>query len=459
MIPWRRALGPPALLLALAVLMAATSDVAQPGMPPRFVAAGLAAGATAWWAARTFGGGARAFWIVAILLRVVMLVGAEPGDDLRRYRWEGRVQLAGFSPYALPPNAPELTALRDAEWAGIDHRQYPTAYPPAAQLVFRALAATGAGPWLWKLVFGAADLATAAVLAHWLGRRRAVWYAWNPLAAYAFAGGAHFDSLMVLPMTAALYLLDRAGGVRSEKWISEKGIPGRTDARRNEDGNRSTSPLVTSHFSLLTSAFLLGIAVAFKLIPIVLAPLWAFALGWPRTGGWRAWAIPSLILVPWLGLAPLYGWPHTDVFSGLRAFGNVARTNDALWWLTERLVWSNPHQRNDVYQLLMAAACLTLGFVFAQNWRRGVVWVLGAALLLSPALHPWYVTWMLPLAAWHGGRARAWFIFAASIFGYFLLWEQPLPWRQPEWQRVLILLPPLAWLVVAGRKGEVRSET
>ncbi len=222
MISGLRALGPPALLLALAALMAVTSDVAQPETPPRFVAAGLAAGAAAWWAARTFGGGARAFWIVAILLRLVMLVGAEPGDDLRRYRWEGRVQLAGFSPYALPPNAPELAALRDAEWSGIDHRQYPTAYPPAAQLVFRALAATGAGPWLWKAVFGAADLATAAVLARWLGRRRAVWHAWNPLAAYAFAGGAHYDSLMVLPMAAALCLLDRATE-RPRGWRMEDG--------------------------------------------------------------------------------------------------------------------------------------------------------------------------------------------------------------------------------------------
>ena len=72
---------------------------------------------------------------------------------------------------------------------------------------------------------------------------------------------------------------------------------------------------------------------------------------------------------------------------------------------------------------------------------------MGAALLLSPALHAWYVLWVLPLAVWRGENAWAWIVLSMSVFGYFLLWDvnhaSGLAWTEPIWLRLLIYLPPL----------------
>ena len=76
------------------------------------------------------------------------------------------------------------------------------------------------------------------------------------------------------------------------------------------------------------------------------------------------------------------------------------------------------------------------------------LWLLGLALVLSPVLHPWYATWILPLAVWR--RAHAWTILSITALAALLLWEST-PWWT-EWQpnlltRSLVIIPPLiAWL-------------
>src|SRR5256885_17119457 len=47
------------------------------------------------------------FWGVAIILRLLALPLVS-SDELVRYQWEGKVQRAGFNPYAVPPAAPGL---------------------------------------------------------------------------------------------------------------------------------------------------------------------------------------------------------------------------------------------------------------------------------------------------------------------------------------------------------------
>ena len=273
------------------------------------------------------------------------------------------------------------------------------------------VAAGGTSLLVWKILFALADLAVVGLLVAWAGAPRAVWYAWNPLSIFAFAGAAHFDVLLVLPLVGAALLLDR--------------------------GLRANSPRL-----LALSSFLLGLAIAIKLAPIVLVPVWFFALGWRRA----ALLAPALLPLPLLAL--LYGWPAVDIFASAREFGRVARTNDAVWWLSERFLWPNVAQKNDVYNLLAACACALLAIRFWSDWRRAVLWVLGAVLLLSPALHPWYLTWILPFAAVGGRRARGWLVLSVTIFLYFLLWTQPLPWQEPTWLRLAIFVPPLLYAIV-----------
>ncbi|HEY2802213.1 MAG TPA: hypothetical protein VGI85_16620, partial [Chthoniobacterales bacterium] len=155
------------------------------------------------------------FWGVAILLRLVALP-LEPGDDIWRYQWEGKVQNAGFNPYVLAPNDDKLVPVRalDPDWNRINHRDYSAIYPPGAELIFAGLNRAAAGTLVYKLLFATADLGAIAVLLRLIGGPGryvdAIWYAWNPLVVYSFAGAAHFDSLMILPMLVGIWCFGRS---------------------------------------------------------------------------------------------------------------------------------------------------------------------------------------------------------------------------------------------------------
>jgi hypothetical protein len=150
-----------------------------------------------------------------------------------------------------------------------------------------------------------------------------------------------------------------------------------------------------------------------------------------------ALAIPGLLSLP-------YGYPRIDIWESLGSFAYVTRLNDMFWWIIEETVWPNPRQKNYHYNRVIIGVVIAVSLLFFRNWRRGMLWVLGVALILSPVLHPWYLTWILPLAAWR--LAQPWQLLSVTMFAYFLFWNErlfALPWRSELWMREIILLPPL----------------
>jgi alpha-1,6-mannosyltransferase len=427
--------------------MSRHGDFFHLGEPWKFAALGIAAGAAYWVAVRGFlhapmtaAHKACLFWGTAVVLRLAILP-VTPGDDIWRYRWEGEIQLHGFNPYQLAPDSAALAGLRDGDWSKINHRDFPAIYPPLAELVFAALAACRVPVLGYKLFFGTVDLAAVAVLRRLLVRRgspadAAAWYAWNPLAVYVSAGAAHFDCLMVLALLGAILLLDSC-----------------LASTRGTNANSSRfSPAAGG------SALLLGTAVAIKIVPAVLLPVWVLALGWRR----------ALLTLP-IGVAALlvpafyYGFPRVPVFTGLRGFALNFRVNDAFWWLVDAVRQTNPAaQVNGMEALVALLICGGLAVWFHHDWPRGVLWVMGAALLLSPEFHAWYLVWVLPLAAWRGRAARPWFVLSISLFGYFLLWDlnhwHGIPWLEPLWLRLFIYFPPVValgwWHLTRARRCE-----
>lgn len=405
-------------------------------MPVRFVTAGLLCGMAFLIAAADFPAGmsvrkqAVLFWAIAVALRVAALP-LEPSDDFWRYQWEGKIQQAGFNPYVSAPDDPALEPLREefSAWHKINHRHFRTIYPPGAELLFRVLSGISESPLFYKLLFAAADLATAGVLLllmpHATRYANAAWYAWNPLVVYCFAGGAHFDSLMILPMLAGVLLLVR-----------------------HDDTNDSRAKWLLA----VGAAVLFGIAISIKLIPLLLLPLCVFAL---RR---RAIALALSLGIP-AALSLLYGYPRVPIWQPLDDFAYVARVNDLFWWIIEETIWPNPRQKNYQYNVILTGAVVLVSLFFYRNWKRGTVWVLGTALILSPALHPWYCTWILPFAAWR--RAQPWQVLSVTLFAYFLFWNERLfllPWRSEAWLRGIIILPPVVAtvLLIAKRRDEAR---
>jgi hypothetical protein len=364
------------------------------------------------------------FWGVALLLRLVVLPLA-PGDDIFRYQWDGKIQLAGFNPYLNPPDDSVLEPLRKdfLEWHTINRRDYRLTYPPAAELLFAGVSRISDNPLFYKLLFAAADLGVIAILLRLNPKAssyaNASWYAWNPLVVYSFAGSGHLDSLMLLPLMAAVLYLTKF-----------------------ELADNSKSKWLTA---LLAAAFL-GVAISFKLVPLVLLPLCILILGYRAISLLVSLAIPCT-------LSLVYGFPRVPVWDSVREFVQATRLNDLFWWVVEETVWPNPRQKHFRYDVVIIVVVITLSIFFYRNWRRGMLWVMGTVVVLLPVLHPWSCTWVLPFAAWR--RADPWPVLSVTLFAYFLFWNERLfflPWHSELWLRAIIIIPPLiATLFFLGR--------
>ena len=93
------------------------------------LAAALVFGALAWWVRRDLGTVSRpALLMITVAVQATgLLVFPLTSDDIYRYVWDGRVQLAGIDPYRFVPLDPALTlpARRPALPAGWAARDQP----------------------------------------------------------------------------------------------------------------------------------------------------------------------------------------------------------------------------------------------------------------------------------------------------------------------------------------------
>lgn len=330
--------------------------------------------------------------IAGLLFRLIAATGeAILSDDIYRYVWDGRVQLAGIHPYVFAPADPELSSLRDAGWARINHPEVRTIYPPLAQVLFWLLAACGQGVIGFKLALGLADFAAvlllrAALRSERLPEDRVLLYAWSPLAVIEAAGSGHLE-----PVAVALLLCAVRGWQRIR--------PG-----------------------LATLA--LAASVQVKLLPVVLFPVMARDLGWRR-------CLPLFLLGLFVPMAlyavqgPALGpglidfaarWEaNAPVYRGLVRLLELSRVNEPLTSLLGGLqarlfpdasIWSSLYAH--VWPRSLARGILAMAgiVVVVRALRRptsapsrSCLELLGTMLLLSPVLHPWYLLWLLPFAA------------------------------------------------------------
>lgn len=340
------------------------------------------------------------FWGVAIGARLALWPMA-PGDDVWRYLWEGRVQLAGFSPYQISPDAPVLAALRTEWWPLINHPDKTAIYPPLLQLGFRGWAAlAGDAVWAWKFLFIAADLGICGLLANRTGRAAALLFAWNPLVLYATAGGAHFESLLLLPLVMAWRAWERGGWARA--------------------------------------ALAVGVSVGVKWVT---APL----LGWmawrERRSPWRALGTLALGALPVAGsLAWFYGefgslgelWP--------REFVTKARGMDFLPWLVDTVRDPVEVTNNWIPKLFLPLAAIAL--LLARRLERAAENYFTVLLLCLPSVHAWYFVWLAPWAAITGNLGTR--VLSLSGFVYFWVWRTHAlsgRWETGWGGRLLLWLP------------------
>ncbi|MGZ0709439.1 glycosyltransferase [Coraliomargarita sp. W4R53] len=354
-----------------------------------------------------------AIWMPAIILRVLLLPTA-PSDDVSRYLWEGRLVNEGVSPYAQTADAESVRAYRDAQWAQMNHKDQPTAYPPLSELSFAAVAQVAYHPLAFKLFFLLADLLTLAAVLRLLQLRGIAlqysgFYALSPIVLISYAGEGHFDALMVAALVWGIWaaavgrdklsvvLVSLATGV---KWIALPLLP---FFILGTDNDRGIS------FSVMWNTLL-------KRIPYVLIALLTLIL--PALFFWES--LPAL-------------------FEGLFQFGGTRSFNGPVYDLL--LLGLN----------LPRAACsaLVLGFLAGVCLWRWCVrdsstldaharWILGALIVLSPTVHFWYLAWILPFVCLR--PSLPWVILSLTSGLYFLVWSNEA-WGLTLWQRWAFWLP------------------
>jgi hypothetical protein len=423
--------------------------------------------------------------VVAAAVTRVALAFAEPllSDDLYRYVWDGRVWASGINPFEHPPAADALAHLRDASiWPKINHPEIPTIYPPMAQYVFGLNGLVGGGTTTLKLLLLAAEAAGLAAAWHWFGRRRQRWdvvrdllviYALNPLVLVEVAWSGHVDVLAWTPMAAAIVVWMRSDGWKgaiaaacllgvsvSAKFLGLLALP---LLLLVPDDDR---PLVAKA-SLARRGLLIGVAAI-----VVAATYLPFAgAGSQLFGGFNTYASA------WRGNDGPYRAAYVVALDDLRGVDtethpHAERDGEKVIYRYkqyderfEQLGWTRTWQGEQVpatsfaaeqiaqqiakaWSAVMVLLALLWAVVMVRDPMRGTLVVLGVLLFVAPVVHPWYVAWLVPLAAllrMHGTDSRhyvggvgspAALVFSSAVLVAYLGWAQALSggtWYVPSW--------------------------
>lgn len=344
-------------------------------------------------------------------------------NDIWRYIWDGHVWAHGINPYLYAPSDARLDALagessepeensedevvaesdeetpvaetelnKDATdgreiWSDIrdnvNYADVTTIYPPLAQFVFRLSHTFAPGSLLMiKFLLVVCELVGILFLTLTLRRLElpmtsVILYAWNPLMIKVFAGSGHADAILVATLCATAYFIVRG-------WKS-----------------------------LAATAF--GLAILAKLSPIILVPFVVRRIGWLRT--------LLLAVIVFVGYAPFLS-AGQNLFAGFLKFAQEWQFNAGAFalirWLSEFVSDDPAHLARQISAILI----LTLVAILA--WRddlsekmfvKSAAIVLGATIILSPTVMPWYLSWVLPFAVL--ARQYVWIYFSALVLTAF----------------------------------------
>ena len=371
--------GAPSFLVPLAVagvayLLAIREFLSTPSFPKRVILIGL---------------GLSAVWHL-LFLRL------PPGsdDDIHRYVWDGRVQRLGYNPYIVVPSDPALAGLHTSETHSLNNPEVSSPYPAGAQLFFRAVTSIHESIFALKVAFVLCDFAIVFVLLDFLRRAKQAehWvlaYAWHPLLAIEVAGSGHVDILGLLLLLVSVAALGR-------RWRT-------------------------------VAALAFGLAVAVKLLPIVLLPLY-----WKRVrarDAVLAAVVPATLYIPFLNHGRI---PVGSLGTYLHSF----RFNDPVFATLERV--ADPK--------FVVGLAVLVGLLTAVWLRRNCAawssdafaWPMAASLLCAPVVYPWYLLWLLPFL--RSASALPIVIWTVSILPTYYVWHLRTlgrPWLVPGWIMLL----------------------
>jgi len=388
---------------------------------------------------------------LALACRLLFLFKA-PGlsDDINRFLWDGLQTLHGNNPYSLTPAASTaFDALSGAILKKVNHPQFFTIYPPAAQAVFAAGVALAKNYTGLKILLITFDMAGCLLIIRLLRTMnlppwRAVLYAWHPLPIIEIAWSGHVDGAAIFFLLAAISLM-----------VSPFGV-----AARTEDSRISTRPQAL--FRCSAAGAVLAFSILVKVIPLIYLPLFLCAAGSPFALAAGCVAVAALSSIPFLP-------DLAHMFTSLGVYARNWEFANAAFRTLRTLLDSGDRAR---LVLMGLAAILILAAAFSFRRRSGRQGRGGSAdlmeplylitfvfLLLTPTLHPWYALYLaalLPFSAGPAGLVLSWTVFLSYhvLIGYSILGQ----WVENDLIAAAIWLGPVAaWTAALAARKRSRN--
>lgn len=348
------------------------------------------------------------------VLARVLIFPMPVSDDVHRYLWEGRLQQLGGNPYTVAPADAEhwvpKSSRPDPHRGQVNHPELTTVYPPGAQILFLLVTEVHYSARAWKMLMLLFELGLVGVLLGLLkarGQPRArIWrYLWHPLPLVAFAGEAHLDVLLLLGTWLFL------GGL----------VRGRPAA----------------------AAVGWSLAILTKFLGGLYAPIAIRRLSWPGM------VLTTVLLI-------VLTLPFADagfgLFRTLVLFGRDMSYNASWQILTASLIGDGAVRVIGIG--LLGAVAVWVAVKNRDPVRSGFL-LTAAFLLVSPTIHPWYLTWLVPFLVF---RWRLWVaIWSCSVGWAYVAYSVeaetgqfrlPLLWAIAEYLPVYLAL---IWWGLRGR--------
>ena len=328
---------------------------------------------------------------IGLLARAFMIPAAPTlSEDIYRYLWDGRLVAHGVNPFPHAPSDPALLRYHSELIHHLNHAGVPTIYPPAAQILFGAVALVSATPLAWKLALLGLEFILLVGLLDLLLRRglpddRLLLYYWNPLVLVESFGSGHVDLVAAAFLVATVALYER---------------------RRT-----------------MGAGFSFAMAVLTKYVPAMIVPWLIRRRAWLLLG--VAAAAAAILAAPFLGAGPA-------LTTGLRIYARHWEFNGALYHLLREAIDSDLQIR---YILAGAGVVATLAIAWrARSTSAAAFASMVAFLLLSPTVFPWYAVPVVAFLPLHPDWGMA------AFSGLLALSYLPLPlyrgtgvWALPGW--------------------------
>ncbi|MFL5849388.1 MAG: polyprenol phosphomannose-dependent alpha 1,6 mannosyltransferase MptB [Solirubrobacteraceae bacterium] len=308
--------------------------------------------------------------LAVVALLVAMLAVAPPllSTDVFNYVAYARMGVHGINPYAHGT----VDFRHDPSYPYVGHfwNRTPTAYGPLFTLLSYAVVPLGVGAAMWAFK-GVAALATlGCVLLAWriaplIGRdrlRAAVLIGLNPLVLVWGVGGGHNDALVALALLAGTWLVlrerDAAGGAVIASAAAVKLSAG-----------------IVLPFLVLGGRRRVRVTLGIVAAGLVLLAIGLLAFG------------PELRKMPdALKLQDRYGFGSISLNGFPRQYLHLARAGHGTQQAMKALFAG--------VSALLATRCL-----WTRNWLAAAGWSTLVLLATMGWVLPWYVLWLLPLAA------------------------------------------------------------